>query len=198
MATSLNRGNSLHNTYADYVASTYGHNNDEQGWLVNFLRHSYNKRWEGRQPDLEIHILDSFDDNLQSQSFIAPRRGLVDQNFLDILRRPTGSSNSSQRRTRLLLLQCGQLGDTNGSYIDAIGLRYMLNPYFFSAHFELCKDLTESGLIGRIFAPALLPSERRFLQIVTDNNSHMTMTWEISDTECTCKWNPRYLPIGTC
>jgi hypothetical protein len=199
MATGSSRGNSLHSTYADYVASTYGDKYDEQGWLVEFLRQSYNKRcWEGRQPDIEIHVLDCFDDNLQSQSFIAPRRGPVDQEFLDILRRPSGSSDSSQRRTRLLLLQCGQLGDTNGSYIDAIGLHYMLNPYFFSAHFELCRDLIESGSIARTFAPALLPSERRFLQIVTDNNSHMTMTWEISDTECTCKLNPRYIPIGAC
>ncbi|KAL5345536.1 hypothetical protein ACLOAV_009286 [Pseudogymnoascus australis] len=186
MATSSSGGNYLHNTYADYVASTYGDNYNEQGWLVRFLRQSYNIRYgERRQPNIEIHVLDSFDDNLQSQSFIALRRGPVDQRFLDILRRPLGSSDSSQRRTRLLLLQCGQLGDTNGSYIDAIGLHYMLNPYFFSAHFELCRDLPESGSFVRTFAPALLPSERPFLQIVTDNNSHMTMSWEISDTECT-------------
>jgi hypothetical protein len=199
MAASSSRDDASHQTYADYVASTHGDEYDKLGWLVNFLRKSYHERdWGPRQPSIDIHILDSLDGHLHSQSFVAPRRGPVDQQFLDTLKRPSASPDSSSRRTRLLLLQCGQLGDTNGSYIDAIGLHYMLNPYFFSAHFELCRDLTESGHIVRSFAPALLPSERRFLQIVSDSNSHMTMTWEISDKECTCKLSSLYILIYTC
>jgi hypothetical protein len=110
-----------------------------------------------------------------------------------VLRKP-----SLRRRTRLVLLQCGQLGDTSGSYIDAIGLHYMLNPYFFSAHFELCRQLNKAGSIIQSHAPALLPPERHFLQIVPDSNSHMTATWKISGNECTSKLlsDPSPIPLA--
>ncbi|KAH0539016.1 hypothetical protein FGG08_004410 [Glutinoglossum americanum] len=171
-----------YDTYADYVASVYGVRYGGFAWLVGFLRKGYEVRfWEYQQPQIEIHVLDSVNDTLESWSFVAPRRGPVDQSFLNVLRKPP-----SERRTRLILLQCGQLGDTNGSYIDAIGLHYLLDPYFFSAHFDLCRDLTESGIIGRSYGPSALPSGRRFLQIVTDRkNSFMTATWRISSQERT-------------
>lgn len=175
-----------YSSYADYVVSIYGDGSDvysEQAWLVGFLRWGYPERyWKQRPAEIKIHILDSVNDILESQTFTAPRRGPVDPAFLKTLQ-----SSPSQRRTRLIMVQCGQLGDTNGLYIDAIGLRYMLDPHFFSAHFDICLDLTEGGKPNRNFQPALLPSERQFLQIVTDLNSHLTVAWKISENECTCK-----------
>jgi len=171
-----------YNSYADYVASVFGDGYGKHVWLVDFLRQgSENRAWICPKPHIEIHILDSVNNTLESRSFIAPRRGPVDQVFLDVLRNP-----SRHRRTRLVLLQCGDLGDTNGSYIDAIGLHYMLDPYFFCAHFDLYRDFTKVDTIRQSYMPILLPSERRFLQIITDRMSLMTATWKISGNECTC------------
>ena len=177
------RSEPTYNSYADYVASAYGDWFDTHSWLVNFLRNGYPGRcWERQAPEIEIYVLDSVNDILESRSFIAPRRGPVDQAFLDVLHEP-----SSKRRTRLVMLQCGQLGDTNHSYIDAIGLHYMLDPFFFSAHFERCRDVCEGGNLNRPSPPVLLPSEQRFLQTITDSFSHMTAAWKMSGDERTCK-----------
>jgi hypothetical protein len=172
-----------YNTYADYVASNYGDGWGRYSWLVNFLRKGYvaYREPERSRHILKIHVLDVRDDALKSRTFSASRSGPVDPSFLTVL-----SERSKERKVRLILVQCPALGDINVPYIDAIGLRYMLHPSFFSAQFELGRNIKEADNIFRESAPVLLPSERRFLQIITDRNSFMTATWEICDAESTC------------
>lgn len=152
--------------YARYIESTFG---STHLFLISLLRDGYPRHYsDSRRPDVEIHIVDSIDGTLKDQLFKAPRRGAVDPVFLSALK-----DTSSNIRTRLVLVQGMQLADLNGAYIDAIGAQFMLDPYFFSAHLDLCRRLTDSAS-GRVGLPVLLPSERHFLQIVQDDYSHMT------------------------
>lgn len=153
--------------YARHVESTSG---STHLFLISFLRDGYPRHYsDSRRPYVEIHIVDSVNGTLKDQLFKAPRRGAVDSIFLSALK-----DSSSNIRTRLILVQGMQLADLNGAYIDAIGAQFMLDPYFFSAHLDLCRRLTDSAS-GRVGLPVLLPSERHFLQIVQDDYSHMTV-----------------------
>jgi hypothetical protein len=120
-------------TYADFVQK-YGRNGyngyKESCWLMQFLRHGYSTGSELLDRPIEIHILDSTNGILNNSLFTAHRATLVEPRFLETLH-----SSSSQRRTRLIMLQCQRLRDVNELYIDAIGLRYRLDPHFFSALF---------------------------------------------------------------
>lgn len=152
--------------YARHVESTFG---STHLFLISFLRDGYARHYsESRRPYVEIHVVDSVDGTLKDQLFEAPRRGAVDSMFLSALK-----DTSSNIRTRLILVQGIQLADLNGAYLDAIGAQFMLDPYFFSAHLDLCRRLTDSAS-GRVGLPVLLPSERHFLQIIQDDYSHMT------------------------
>ncbi|MCJ1262323.1 hypothetical protein MMC22_002193 [Lobaria immixta] len=152
--------------YARHVESTFG---STHLFLISFLRDGYPRHYsDSRRPYVEIHIVDSVDGMLKDQLFEAPRRGPVDSVFLSALQ-----DTSSNIKTRLVLVQGMQLADLNGAYIDAIGAQFMLDPYFFSAHLDLCRRLTDSAS-GRVGLPVLLPSERHFLQIIQDDYSHMT------------------------
>lgn len=152
--------------YARHVESTFG---STHLFLISFLRDGYPRHYsDSRRPYVEIHIVDSVDGTLKDQLFEAPRRGPVDSAFHSALQ-----DTSSNIKTRLVLVQGMQLADLNGAYIDAIGAQFMLDPYFFSAHLDLCRRLTDSAS-GRVGLPVLLPSERHFLQIIQDDYSHMT------------------------
>ena len=157
------------NTYADHVEATYG---SSQQWLVNFLRRGYCRRyWEPRDQFIQIHILDSVNDVMQEQTFKAMRSGPVEAAFLSALR-----SQPAASKTRLILAQCGQLGDTNGAYIDAIAGQLKLDPMFLCAHFQRCLYLTESsGFLGATQLSITIPSERDFISVREGGeNSHMT------------------------
>ncbi|MCJ1427623.1 hypothetical protein MMC29_005526 [Sticta canariensis] len=154
--------------YARHIEASFG---STHVFLISFLRDGYHKHYSNsRRPYVEIHVVDSVDGTLKDQLFKAPRRGAVNSDFLSALK-----DNSSNIRTRLVLVQGMQLADLNSAYIDAIGAQYMLDPYFFSAHLDLCRRPTDSAS-GRVGLPVLLPSERHFLQIVQDDYSHMTAT----------------------
>lgn len=154
--------------YARHIEASFG---STHVFLISFLRDGYHKHYsDSRRPYVEIHIVDSVDGTLKDQLFKAPRRGAVTSDFLSALK-----DSSSNIRTRLVLVQGMQLADLNSAYIDAIGAQYMLDPYFFSAHLDLCRRPTDSAS-GRVGLPVLLPSERHFLQIVQDDYSHMTAT----------------------
>jgi hypothetical protein len=155
--------------YADNIELTYG---NSQQWLVKFLREGYPTRyWEPRQPFISIYILDSIDGVLHGQTFKALRAGPVDQTFLLALK-----SRPANSKTRLVLAQCGQLGDTNGAYIDAIAEQFQLDPMFLCAHFQRCLYLAESSqIMGATPLPVAAPSERNFISIREGGaNSHMT------------------------
>lgn len=156
------------NTYADYVEATYG---SSQQWLVDFLRRGYARRnWELRDPFIQIHILDSVNGVMQEQTFKAMRSGPVENEFLNALR-----SQPVASKTRLILAQCGQLGDTNGAYIDAIASQFKLDPMFLCAHFQRCLYLTDTRPLGATQLPITIPSERDFISIREGGeNSHMT------------------------
>lgn len=168
-----------YNSYADYVQSV-GDLNDN--WLVIFLQEGSPKSRPSTNPNTDIYILDSVNNTLESHHFNAPSRGPVDQSFLDLL-----CKSEPQIRTRLVLLQFRDLGDLNNFYIDAIGLHYMLEPYFLSAHFGGCRERCKRSSDMQPRPPFLLPSERRFLQVITNNASHMTATWKITGDQCTSR-----------
>ena len=168
-----------YNSYAEYVQSGEDFKDD---WLVNFLQEGSPKFLPSTDPITDIYILDSVNTTLESHHFNVPRRGPVDQSFLDLLRK-----SEPQVRTRLVLLQFRDLGDINNLYIDAIGLHYMLEPYFLSAHFVRCGELYKRFSDMQPRPPFLLPSERRFLQVITSNDSYMTATWKITGDYCTSR-----------
>lgn len=155
--------------YADDIELTYG---NSQRWLVKFLREGYPTR-KPCQSFITIYILDSIDDVLHSQTFKALRAGPVDQTFLLALKsRPVNS------KTRLVLAQCGPLGDTNGAYIDAIAEHCQLDPTYLCAHFQRCLHHAEgSQVMGATQLPVAAPSERNFISVRDGGaNSHMTAT----------------------
>jgi hypothetical protein len=189
MATDNSNPEIGYKSYADFVTLNYGGNGyydyNEGSWLVQFLRRGYLKVSLGLlNIPVEIDILDGIDGRtkLHRSAFKAQRKTLVEPAFLEALH-----SSPSQNRTRLILLKCGQLGNVNELYIDAIGLRYKLDPHFFSAYFDRCLDLAERGSIVRGTQPALPPSQRQFMQVVTNSDSHMAVAWKVTDEECTCK-----------
>lgn len=156
--------------FADHVQSRYG---NSQSWLTKFLRQGYAARyWEPRNPWIDIYILDTVEGAVASQSFQPHRTGNVDAAFLDALNtRPPNS------KSRLIMIQAGQLGDTNGAYLDAIGWQYKLDPHFFCAHLQGALYLTEGERIGGPpKLPLLLASERDYLTVVTDSNSYLNAT----------------------
>jgi hypothetical protein len=148
--------------YADLIHSAHG---ASQSWLVNFLRSGYNTRkLETRDPYIDISILDSVDGVMSCQDFRPHRTGEVDAAFRSAL-----SSHLPGSKTRLVLVQGGQLGDTNAAYIDAIGWQYRLDPKFFCTHFQDALYLTEGSQIsGPPHLPAPLPYEKYYITIVTD------------------------------
>lgn len=158
-------------SYADHIELKYG---NSQRWLVKFLREGYSDRyWKSHQPFISIYILDSIAGVLHGQTFKASRAGPVDPTFLLALK-----SRPANSRTRLVLTQCGQLGDTNGAYIDAIAEQFQLDPMFLCAHFQRCLYLTEgSDIGGATQLPVAAPSERNFISIRQGgSDSHMTAT----------------------
>lgn len=171
--------------YADYVEATYG---NTQRWLVKFLRDGYATRyWERRDPHIDIHIVDNIGGTLLCQSFRPYRVGEVEPRFTEAL-----DNRLLDSKTRLLLFQCGQLGDTNSAYLDAIGLKFQLHPLFFCAHLQGTLYLTESHqLMGSTKLPIALPSEADWISVVTDSNSFMTAHVLSCATESTgMRWNP--------
>ncbi|KAH7109001.1 hypothetical protein B0J13DRAFT_614540 [Dactylonectria estremocensis] len=162
-ATGLNR------PYADFVQSVHG---DSQSWLVNFLRKGYSIRyWEPRDPHIDIYILDSTDGLMSSQHFRPHRSDEVDVLFLEALdARPPNS------KTRLVLVQGGQLGDMNAAYLDAIGWHYWLDPLFFCTHLQDALYLAERAKwTGPRRLPVALPSENDHITVVTETlNSFAT------------------------
>jgi hypothetical protein len=156
--------------------------NKESAWLIQFLRHGYSKGVERLEKPVHIYILDSINGILGSSSFTAHRKTPVEPAFLETLH-----SSSLQRRTRLIMLQCERLNGVNELYIDAIGLRYRLDPHFFSAVFDRCLIWTEGRRGLRYNSTALPPSERQFMQIVTPSMGHMAVPWKVTEEECTCE-----------
>jgi hypothetical protein len=157
--------------YADLIHADHG---ASQSWLVNFLRSGYNTRKsESCDPYISISILDSVDGVMSCQDFRPHRTGEVDAAFRSAL-----SSRPPESKTRLVLVQGGQLGDTNAAYIDAIGWQYRLDPKFFCTHFQDALYLTEgSQLSGPRRLPAPLPYEKDYITVVTDTlNSFATAT----------------------
>ncbi|KAG4436667.1 hypothetical protein IFR05_007846 [Cadophora sp. M221] len=77
-------------TYADYVEARHG---SSQQWLVNFLRRGYaRRRYDLREPFIQIHILDSVNGAMREQTFKAKREGSVEAAFSDALcTRPASS-----------------------------------------------------------------------------------------------------------
>ena len=154
--------------YADLVEATYG---QKHSWLVKFLRQGYSHRhWDGRAPFTNIYILDSVDGVLRGQIFEGHRSGEVHDAFLDALNmRPSNS------KTRLVLLQGSQIGDTNGAYIGAIGWKYQLDPFFLSSHFRQNLQLDEGTRLGFLTElPLPLPSKADYMTIATSSHSFMT------------------------
>ena len=147
--------------YADLIHSTHG---ASQSWLVNFLRTGYyTGKWESLEPHISISILDSVDGVMSCQDFRPHRTGEVDTAFRLAL-----SSRPPESKTRLVLVQGGQLGDINAAYIDAIGWQYQLDPKFFCTHFQDALYLTEGSLVsGPPLLPALLPYEKDYITVVT-------------------------------
>ena len=168
-----------YSSYADYVQSV---GDLKDNGLVNFLQEGSTKSRPSTNPNTDIYILDSVNNTLESHHFNAQRRGPVDQSFLDLL-----CKSEPQMRTRLVLLQFRNIGDINNFYIDAIGLHYMLTPYFLSAHFGGCRERCRRSSDMRPRPPFLLPSERRFLQVITNKDSHMTATWKVTGDHCTSR-----------
>jgi hypothetical protein len=152
-----------HNSYADLVVQKYGGNGsfdfNENCWLVQFLQNGHSNSSVLLDNPIEIYILDSINGNLGNSSFTAHRRTPVETVFLEILH-----SSSSQRRTRLIMLQCQRMRDVNELYINAISLRYELDPYFFSALFDQCLILAQGRRVLQSNQPALPPSKRQFMQ----------------------------------
>jgi hypothetical protein len=125
-----------YNSYADFVLQKYGQKGrkgwnwcigyNESSWLVQFLRQGYSKGSGRSVESTEIYIINSINGTLGSSSFTAHRKTPVEPAFLENLR-----NSPSQKRTRLIMLQCSDIKDVNELYIDAIGLRYRLDPHFF-------------------------------------------------------------------
>lgn len=143
--------------YADQLEARFG---SSQQWLINFLRRGYSRRyWEPKDPFVQIYILDSVDGALQEQRFQAIRSGPVGLAFICVLH-----SRPSRTRNRLILVHCGQLGYTNGAYIDAIAGHFELDPMFLCAHFQQCLFLTQSAnFMGATRLPVAIPSDRDFI-----------------------------------
>lgn len=148
--------------YADLIQSTHG---ESKSWLVNFLRKGYSvRRSEARDPYIDIYILDTTDGNMSCQHFRPHRSDEADALFLTAL--GTRPSNS---KTRLVLVQGGQLGDMNPAYLDAIGWCYRLDPPFFYTYLQDALYLSEGerfGGLGRL--PVTLPSENGHITVATD------------------------------
>jgi len=163
--------------YADLIHSTHG---ASQSWLVNFLRTGYyTGKWESLEPHISISILDSVDGVMSCQDFRPHRTGEVDAAFRSAL-----SSRPPESKTRLVLVQGGQLGDTNAAYIDAIGWQYRLDPKFFCTHFQDALYITElEGSLppGPPLLPALLPYEKDYITVVTNTLASFATAAIITD-----------------
>ncbi|KAK3191737.1 hypothetical protein K4F52_002161 [Lecanicillium sp. MT-2017a] len=85
--------------------------------------------------------------------------------------------------TRLIFLQYRSLESINPICIDLIGLHCELDPDFFTIHFE--SDFDHTGQELAHYPAHSLPSERRFLQIRTDEWTFMTATWKMSEKKRT-------------
>ena len=159
--------------YADYTEAKYG---KEQEWLIKFLRnqHPY-APWGYGDQTVNIRILDSCDGAISAQTFQAQQSGEVDDSFRRALNeRPQNS------KIRLVLLEGGRLGDTNGAYVDAIGWQYRLDPFFFCKYFQhaSCRTTT-SGWIRPPQLPIPLPSKDKSIIIYRNYHDMDHMTAQI-------------------
>jgi hypothetical protein len=152
--------------YADWVERTHG---EKQSWLVRFLRRGYATRyWEPRDPYIDIYILDTVEGVVHSQNFRPYRSGEVDSAFVTAL-----AIRRANSKTRLVMVQGSQLGDTNAAYLDAIGWQYQIDPHFFCTHLQDALYLTEGRqIVGPVRLPVWLPTENDCMTAVTDSNSY--------------------------
>ncbi|KAH9208976.1 hypothetical protein DL95DRAFT_478667 [Leptodontidium sp. 2 PMI_412] len=111
--------------------------------------------------------------------YVEATYGSSQQWLVDFLRRGYARRNRELRdpfiQIHILDTQCGQLGDTNGAYIDAIASQFKLDPMFLCAHFQRCLYPTDTRPLGATQLPITIPSERDFISIREGGeNSHMT------------------------
>ncbi|KAA8644069.1 uncharacterized protein ATNIH1004_008267 [Aspergillus tanneri] len=165
-------------TYADYIEDQYEDNYHRYSWLVNFLRKGHPSSPNSALSfPVRIFLLDSSNECLTSRKFSIKRDSLLDPLFVNTLKEA-----QCNRQTRLILVQYRHFENINPSFIDTLGLWCGLDPAFFSVHFEC--DFDRIGQITHCPTRSL-PSEKRCLQIITDEWSFMTATWKISKNEHT-------------
>lgn len=174
-------------TYADYLEANFHDTYDRYAWLVDFFRNGRsNLSVMGFQLHVRVIILDSYESIIKSRRFKVQKEGLIDQDLVDALGEERGN-----RRTRLLFVQYRSFEDVNPKLIDLIGLHFDLHPDFFSVHLEC--DFDQTGQMISHLPSHTLPSERRFLQIRTDEWTFMTSTWKTEENSHTCKMTTAYL-----
>lgn len=170
-------------TYADYIEATFHDKYDRYAWLVDFLRNRHPKSLANNLPfPVQVSILDSEKESLKSRRFTVATDDPIDPHLVNALKEP-GSC-----QTRLIFLQYQSFESINPTCIDLIGLHCGLHPDFFSVHFEC--DFDQTGQVIAHFPSHSLPSERRFLQIRTDEWTFMTATWKVCEDRCICELNP--------
>lgn len=175
------------NTIRPYADSIQGIHGEKHSWLVNYLRRGYNDRyWAARDPHIDVYIMDSIDGFMTRQHFHPHRSDEVDSQFQAAL--DTRPPNS---RTRLVLVQGGQLGDMNAAYLDAIGNHYQLGPSFFYAYLEVALLLTEKEQIRPTSLPVSLPSENDYILVSTETlNSFAIASIDNNNDQTTSKHKP--------
>lgn len=170
-------------TYADFIAARFGDKHDRYAWLVDFLRNK-NPKPTAKTLSLpvEICIMDVEKETLNSRRLMVTRDDSGYQLATALQDEPAASE------TRLIFLQYRSLESINPICIDLIGLHCELDPDFFTIHFE--SDFDHTGQELAHYPAHSLPSERRFLQIRTDEWTFMTTTWKMSEKKRTCKLAP--------
>ncbi len=138
--------------------------------LVQFLRNDSERfpRGGGDKPT-KIYILDSCDGSLNSQVFTSLPIGEVDSEFVAALEDHPPSS-----KTRLVMVQGGLLGETNGAFIDALSWHYRLDPLFLCTHLRRCEYWNEGRRKPLSTLPVALYSENDYIKIFNKGLSHTT------------------------
>lgn len=168
-------------TYADYIEAKFNGKYHRDSWLAGFLRNGHSD-YPTKILPLPVHvsILDSEERVLRSRQFSVTINDPVYPHLVNVLEEQCDTC-----QTRLILIQYRIFESINPACIDLIGTHCGLHPDSLSVPFECGFDRT--GRYIAHYPSHSLPSERRFLQMNTDEGTFMTATWKILQDKCTCE-----------
>lgn len=168
-------------SYADHIEAEFSDKYNRNSWLVGFLRNSHSKYTTNNLPlPVQVSILDGENEGLRSRQFAVANNEPIDPCLINALKEKCDTG-----QTRLIFIQYRSFESLNPACLDLIGTHCGLHPDFFSVHFEC--DFDQTGRFITHYPSHSLPSERRFLQIKTDEWTFMTATWKISQAQRTCE-----------